>query len=101
MPGTTYAQMLQVTKSTPLYYTITLDSITMADSGARYAIGVDQQAGAKQRCERGCHARRGSRNEKRFSLSGSQMEKLRYNRADRAARHDDRSFSAERSARSD
>jgi hypothetical protein len=43
---------LQVTKSTPLYYTVSLDSIIPADAGARYAIIVDQQAGAKPKGKR-------------------------------------------------
>lgn len=38
---------LQVTKSTPLYFTVSLDSVSMTDSGARYGIGVDEQAGAR------------------------------------------------------
>ena len=35
------------TKSTPLYTTITLDSVMMSDTGARYVIGVDQEAAPK------------------------------------------------------
>jgi hypothetical protein len=38
---------LQVTKSTPLYYTVSLDSVSMTESGARYGIGVDEQAGSR------------------------------------------------------
>ena len=45
-------KILQVIKSTPLYFTISLDSVTLSDSGARYAIGVDQQAGAKPKGKR-------------------------------------------------
>jgi hypothetical protein len=45
-------KMLQVVNPRPLYFTVSLDSITMADSGARYAIGVDQQAGAKPKGKR-------------------------------------------------
>ena len=43
---------LLVTKSTPLYYTISLDSVTPTESGVRYAIGVDQQAGSRPKGKR-------------------------------------------------
>jgi hypothetical protein len=46
------AKGLQVINPRPLYFTVSLDSVTMADSGARYAIGVDQQAGAKPKGKR-------------------------------------------------
>jgi hypothetical protein len=54
---------LQVTKSTPLYFTISLDSVTLADAGARYAIGVDQQAGAKPKGKRQFFASVGEKKE--------------------------------------
>ena len=43
------SKQLQVTKSTPLYYTISLDSVSQSDPSiaARYVIGVDQQAGTR------------------------------------------------------
>lgn len=56
-------KMLQVTKSTPLYFTVSLDSISMADAGARYAIGVDQQAGAKPKGKRQFYASVGEKKE--------------------------------------
>ena len=42
-------KLLQVTKSTPLYFTVSLDSISQPDPSVtpRYVIGVDQQAGAR------------------------------------------------------
>ena len=45
---------LQVTKSTPLYYTISLDSVSQADPSiaARYIVGIDQQAGARAKGKR-------------------------------------------------
>jgi hypothetical protein len=46
------AKRLEVTNPRPLYFTVSLDSITAVDSGARYAIGVDQQAGAKPKGKR-------------------------------------------------
>jgi hypothetical protein len=54
---------LQITKSTPLYFTISLDSVTLADAGARYAIGVDQQAGAKPKGKRQFFASVGEKKE--------------------------------------
>jgi len=48
-------KLLQVTKSTPLYFTVSLDSITPpADpsGSARYVIGVDQQAGTRPKGKR-------------------------------------------------
>ena len=56
-------KMLLVTKSTPLYFIISLDSVTMSDSGARYAIGVDQQAGAKPKGKRTVYASVGEKKE--------------------------------------
>ena len=48
------APRLQVTKSTPLYFTISLDSVSQSDPSvaARYVIGVDQQAGARPKGKR-------------------------------------------------
>jgi len=45
--GDSAAKLLQVTKSTPLYFTISLDSVSTSDATPRYVIGVDQQAGAR------------------------------------------------------
>ena len=38
-----------VTKITPLYLTLTLDSVTVSDSGARYRIGVQKESAANPR----------------------------------------------------
>jgi hypothetical protein len=38
---------LEVTNRRPLKFTVTLDGVSMTESGARYAIGIEQQAGAK------------------------------------------------------
>ena len=49
------AKLLQVTRSAPLYFTISLDSISPASdptSAARYVIGVDQQAGSRPKGKR-------------------------------------------------
>lgn len=45
----TAAKLLQVTKTTPLYFTVSLDSVIVADANARYVLGLDQQAGAKSK----------------------------------------------------
>ena len=50
--GDAIPKLLQVTKSTPLYFTISLDSVSMPDATARYLIGVDQQAGARPKGKR-------------------------------------------------
>ena len=61
--------------------------------------------GEKNRRDRGAenagHAGCGARDEQRFALGGAHMEKLREQRAERAAGHDDRAFRAERPAGSD
>jgi hypothetical protein len=56
-------RLLQVTKSTPLYYTISLDSVapTEAGSPARYVIGVDQQAGARPKGKRSIYLSNGEK----------------------------------------
>ncbi len=47
------AKLLQVTKSTPLYFTVSLDSVSAPDATtARYVLGVDQQAGARPKGKR-------------------------------------------------
>lgn len=38
---------LVVTKQTPLYLKLTLDNVTVSDSGARYIIGMEREAAAK------------------------------------------------------
>lgn len=53
--GDSVPKLLQVTKSTPLYFTISLDSVSPpADPTGtpRYVIGVDQQAGARPKGKR-------------------------------------------------
>ena len=47
-------KLLQVTKATPLYYTISFDSVLPSESGlaTRYVIGVDQQAGLRPKGKR-------------------------------------------------
>ncbi len=50
--GDTIPKQLQVTKSSPLYYTISLDQVSMPDATAHYLIGVDQQAGARPKGKR-------------------------------------------------
>ena len=52
--GDSMVKLLQVTKSTPLYYTISLDSVSQPDpsSLARYIIGIDQQAGTRPKGKR-------------------------------------------------
>jgi hypothetical protein len=40
-------QRLEITKITPLYLNISVDTITMSDSGARYGITIEQQAATK------------------------------------------------------
>lgn len=58
------AKLLQVTKSTPLYFTISLDSISPpADpaAAARYVIGVDQQAGARPKGKRSIYISSGEK----------------------------------------
>lgn len=42
-------KMLEVTKSTPLYYVVSLSGVSMTESGARYSIVIEQQAGTKSR----------------------------------------------------
>lgn len=54
-------KMLQVTKATPLYYTISLDTVTMTESGARYGVGVDDQGGAKPKGKHIYYASKGEK----------------------------------------
>ena len=54
-------ELLQVTKSTPLYFTISLDSVSMSDGTARYVIGVDQQAGARPKGKRSVYLSKGEK----------------------------------------
>ncbi len=55
------AKLLQVTKSTPLYFTISLDSVSMSDTTARYVIGVDQQAGSRPKGKRSVYLSKGEK----------------------------------------
>ena len=47
------------------------------------------------------HARRRAGDEQRLAFGGGQVERLREERTERAARHDDRAFRAERAAGAD
>jgi hypothetical protein len=49
MPVGGEVQRLEVTRITPLYFIVTLDSISVSDSGPRYVIGVEQQAAPRPR----------------------------------------------------
>ena len=60
-----------------------------------------QQHRRDRRGERGRHARRRARHQQRLSFRRGQVKQLRDHRPDRAARHDDRAFGAERAARPD
>lgn len=51
-PVGTDLERLNITKITPLYLTISLDRVTVSDSGARYQIGIEQQAAARVRGKR-------------------------------------------------
>lgn len=55
------AKLLQVTKSTPLYFTVSLDSVSMSDTTARYVIGVDQQAGSRPKGKRSIYISKGEK----------------------------------------
>lgn len=59
--GDGFGKLLQVTKSTPLYFTISLDSVSMSDATARYVIGVDQQAGARPKGKRSVYLSKGEK----------------------------------------
>ena len=43
--GNVGVEAIVVTKTAPLYLTISLDSVTTTDSGARYTIGVEREEG--------------------------------------------------------
>ena len=48
-PSNIGPRALVVTKRTPLYLTITLDDVTVTDSGTRYRIGVEKEASSNPR----------------------------------------------------
>ncbi|MFO1487038.1 MAG: hypothetical protein U1F65_01035 [Verrucomicrobiota bacterium] len=56
MPSNTGSevQRIQVTKSTPLYFTVSFDSVSQPDPSVapRYVVGVDQQAGSRPKGKR-------------------------------------------------
>jgi hypothetical protein len=56
---------LEITKQTPLYLTISLESVNVSDSGIRYVIDVEQQAAPKanQRGKRPFYVSVGDRKE--------------------------------------
>lgn len=59
----TAPKLLQVTKSTPLYFTVSLDSVALTDTAARYVIGIDQQAGAKAKGKKSIYLSVGEKKE--------------------------------------
>ncbi len=60
-----------------------------------------EQHGRDRRAEHGGHAGRRAGHEQRLALGGRHVHALRDQRAERAARHDDRAFGAERAAAAD
>ena len=60
-----------------------------------------EEDGRERRGEDGRHAAGGAGHEQRLALRGGEMKRLREERAERAARHDDRPFGAERPAAAD
>jgi len=56
-------RFLQVTNVRPLYFTVSLDSVTVSESGARYGIGVNQQAGAKPKGKQTVYVSEGEKKE--------------------------------------
>jgi hypothetical protein len=58
-------QAVVITQTTPLYFILTLDSVETNELGARYIIGVERQAAAKQwqRAKRQHYASIGDKNE--------------------------------------
>jgi hypothetical protein len=63
-PGDELQKLLQITKITPLYLIVTLDSVNLLESGARYGISIEDQ-GAAQANRRGKRVYYASLNEKR------------------------------------
>ncbi len=46
-PAGSELRNLQVVKISPLYFVLTLDSVSVSDSGVRYVLGLDQQSKAR------------------------------------------------------